>query len=396
MSHTREGSRALAATTALAVVLATTPIALAAPAGAAPAKATLHCGDTITTDTTLHADLVSCPGIGLAIGADHITLNLNGHTIDGNGVPADCGDDGPCDIGVANLDGHDDVTIVGGKIRQFAAGVFVAQHAARNRLGRLVVADTSDAGIIVVESTDSVIERNAVSGSSGFGIVLASLDDSAVERNAVDGNDQGIAIFGSSHHNSVRGNALTHQAGSALDLGEGATDNRLVDNRLADNGDGIVLQEAADNVVSRNVVTGTGSFGSPDTGGFGIVLDGADRNQLDRNTVTGGRGPAIFVATLDATTSPEGNLISRNTVNSKQYDGIFVDRSATATVIERNIANHNGTDGIHVDAPSTTVTRNVAGYNHNLGIETVPGVTDGGGNRAVHNGSRPQCTNIAC
>jgi hypothetical protein len=38
------------------------------------------CGDTITTDTTLESDLVNCPNNGIVIGADNITLDLNGHT----------------------------------------------------------------------------------------------------------------------------------------------------------------------------------------------------------------------------------------------------------------------------------------------------------------------------
>ena len=49
------------------------------PANAAP----LACGETITGDTTLHADLIDCPNGGIVIGGDDITLNLNGHTIGG-------------------------------------------------------------------------------------------------------------------------------------------------------------------------------------------------------------------------------------------------------------------------------------------------------------------------
>ena len=54
--------------------------------GAQASAAQVKCGDTITTDTTLHADLVNCPNNGIIIGADHITLNLNGHRIDGDGT----------------------------------------------------------------------------------------------------------------------------------------------------------------------------------------------------------------------------------------------------------------------------------------------------------------------
>jgi hypothetical protein len=49
-----------------------------------------------------------------------------------------------------------------------------------------------------------------------------------------------------------------------------------------------------------------------------------------------------------------------------------------------------------VDSAATTLTRNTANRNHDLGIEAVPGVTDGGGNRARGNGNPLQCTNIDC
>ena len=45
----------------------------------AEAASNVSCGDTITTDTTLHHDLVNCPNNGIMIGADNVTLDLNGH-----------------------------------------------------------------------------------------------------------------------------------------------------------------------------------------------------------------------------------------------------------------------------------------------------------------------------
>jgi hypothetical protein len=56
----------------------------------------------------------------------------------------------------------------------------------------------------------------------------------------------------------------------------------------------------------------------------------------------------------------------------------------------------SGDDGIDVDAPGTTVTGNVADHNHDLRIEAVPGVVDGGGNHANGNGNPAQCTDVAC
>ena len=64
-------------------------------AGAAP----LACGEVITKDTTLQSDLTNCPGDGLVVGADEITLDLNelGQTLD--------------HLQVHTLDGNDTVTV---------------------------------------------------------------------------------------------------------------------------------------------------------------------------------------------------------------------------------------------------------------------------------------------
>src|SRR5208337_5042768 len=49
-----------------------------------PVFAQIGCDTTITTKTTLTADIGPCIGDGLTIGANGITLNCAGHTISGN------------------------------------------------------------------------------------------------------------------------------------------------------------------------------------------------------------------------------------------------------------------------------------------------------------------------
>ena len=66
---------------ALTVVLALAGVVVSSGAEAA---SEVGCGDTITTDTTLHHNLTNCPNNGIIIGADNVTLDLNYHTIDGN------------------------------------------------------------------------------------------------------------------------------------------------------------------------------------------------------------------------------------------------------------------------------------------------------------------------
>ena len=374
-----------------------------------------RCGDTITTDTTLDSDLVNCPNNGIVIGADNITLDLNGHTIDGDGTPVDpCPEGEACDVGVLNRAGYDRLTIVGGTIRQFGVGVWVARGAAHNRLYQLAVSDTADVGIFVADSTDSVIEktamsdpgevglvlvdsqralvaRNSVSGTTGHAVFMFGVDDSRIQHNKLHADKHGF-LLGGSAHNLVQHNAVS-DSGGGIEVVEGATANRVEHNRFNHTGDGMLVGDASDTLIRHNLVIGAGDG---EAGGFGIILDGAVRTTVDRNIFTGGLGPAIFVTRLEAAAPSQDTVVSRNFVNSKHSDGILVGNGATGTLLIGNRAIRNGDDGIDVDAPATTVTRNIANHNHDLGIEAVPGVIDGGGNHAAGNGNPAQCINIDC
>jgi large repetitive protein len=363
------------------------------------------CGDTVTTDTTLDSDLINCPNNGIVIGANNLTLDLNGHTIDGNGTPVDpCPEGAGCDVGVDNSAGHSGVRVEGGSIRQFSLGVLVTGGAARNRLDQLAVSDTTDIGIFVADSTDSVIEktsmsdpgvnglvlldsqqalvaRNSVSGTTGYAVFMFGVDDSRIQHNKLDADQHGF-LLGDSARNLVQHNAVSH-TGGGIEVVEGATFNRVEHNRFT----GILVGDASDNLIRHNLVAATYAFG--------IILDGAVRTRLERNIVTA-PGPAIIVTKLEAAVAPQETIVSGNHVTSKLGDGILVDNGATGTLLVRNLAIGSGDDGIDVDAPATTVTRNIANHNHDLGIEAVPGVIDGGGNHAAGNGNPAQCINIDC
>src|SRR5436190_5567501 len=111
--------RELMTTGAVSVALLVSALACWLAIGGGHATAgQVGCGATITTDTTLHQDLVNCPNNGIVIGVNGITLNLNGHTVDGDETPAaGCDPETEfCDIGVVN-DGHDGVTVKHGSVR---------------------------------------------------------------------------------------------------------------------------------------------------------------------------------------------------------------------------------------------------------------------------------------
>ena len=73
-----------------------------------------------------------------------------------------------------------------------------------------------------------------------------------------------------------------------------------------------------------------------------------------------------------------------------------MEERATGSRVERNLAADSKFDGIIVENPDTTVTANTANDNGELGIEAVPGVVDGGGNRARGNGDPRQCVGVTC
>ena len=161
----------------------------------------VSCGATITTDTKLKSDLQNCANNGIVIGASDITLDLNGHTVSGDGEPvASCPEGESCDTGIDNTAGHDGVTIVGGAVRRFDVGVLVV-GASENCTRGVASATNSSFGLIVGELTDSRIDHNSSVSDGVSGIVMFDSRDSRIDHNSVAGA-QGYAmpVFGSSHN----------------------------------------------------------------------------------------------------------------------------------------------------------------------------------------------------
>src|SRR5947208_2793447 len=87
--------------------------------------AQVSCGQVITQDTKVDNDLIDCPGDGLVVGADDVTLDLHGHTIDGGGQGRG--------IAVGDqrtlIDGPDRVTVENGTVREFGDGIHLSGSA---------------------------------------------------------------------------------------------------------------------------------------------------------------------------------------------------------------------------------------------------------------------------
>ena len=377
-------------------------LALSAAVGSASGRALgpqLGCGDTITVNTKLTSDLVNCPNNGLVIDADNVTLDLNGHVIDGDDAEfTDCPPNEACDIGVLDFD-HQGVTIKGGKVTQFTFGSLVI-GATESRLTRLDLSHNFFSGLLVAESSRSQIDLITASANGlttdQAGVDVFDSHELTIARNTVFANgDIGFFVSGLDEsrfeENSIGGN-VERESGILLDHGNG---NVFSHNRLSGNEDGIVVSGDGNTVVGNQL---SGPIECPGECGFGISLEGGTGNVIEGNVVLRFHQAGIRAASFEEFGGPPtvGNTISENVVRGPAVDGAIVESTAFDTLLERNIAIGAGDDGIDVDNAASTLTHNVAGHNGDLGIEAVPGVTDGGGNHAAGNGNTAQCTNVAC
>ncbi len=196
-------------------------------AGAVPvAKAEDLCGATIVSDLELDQDLI-CSGDGLVAGADGITIKLKGHTIAGSGAGT----------GIV-VTGHTDVTIAGGTIRAFAAGVRL------NTSTDVVIKDSEfvdNAECIDMQagSIGNTVKNSAFRGSTIRAIMLrGNVIDNDIKDNTFTGNRIGILVF-AGVDNTLKGNAVSGSSLAGIRINVFATGNVLKDNAVASNAAGI-------------------------------------------------------------------------------------------------------------------------------------------------------------
>jgi hypothetical protein len=94
--------------------------------------------------------LTNCPGNGLVAGADGITIDLNGHTLDGAGNAMTCDRPERPRTGV-DASGHDGVTVSNGTVQQFATGVS-AGSASNGRVHHLTLRENPLGGVVLASA----------------------------------------------------------------------------------------------------------------------------------------------------------------------------------------------------------------------------------------------------
>ncbi|WP_300009130.1 right-handed parallel beta-helix repeat-containing protein [Pseudonocardia sp.] len=404
----------------------------------APVEAAVTCGQVVTVSTRLTEDLVDCAGDGIVVGADAITIDLGGVTVDGTGVGA----------GIRN-DGFDAVTITNGFVQEFVDGVALNPGTTRNIVSDLTVQLAEQAGVTLTNADDGVsgntvrtstfagngsgvllqsgsqgstISGNIIAGSAGPGVSVLGSAGNRVEDNDVSGSsDAGFVVEGSPNTvlagNSANGNsdaAIVVEAGSHGTLAQGNTVLESEaginvaesnDVELRDN----VLNGSSDNGISLEVANGALVVGNDlRFNGGGVEVSGSADGRIEGNDASeGGQGIALGDGTFRF-------AIVGNTAGANDSEGISVGGEAPAgsgNLIENNTASGNSADGIYIGAVSHMIRGNSADDNGGWGIYaaegSVAGVNvDGGGNRALGNTggglfdpvtqTSEQCYNIRC
>jgi hypothetical protein len=271
----------------------------------------VRCGATITADTTLDSDLTDCPSDAIRIGADNITLDLNGHTVDGE-LAFGFGN------GIENA-GFDGVTIENGSVQEFHGRAISLTDAAGNHVRELTVQNAFRDGIDVQgNSANTLIEANRVENAIGIAIIVGA-SNVRVERNLVSGNGAGASF--------------SDKQGALVVTGS--------DNRIEGNNVRLRHIEGAGRGVGRGslVVFGTG-------------------NQIVGNTANDSDTEGIVVDSFATGTLLRGNLADRNGQEFGFGNGITVE--SASTTLSSNSANFNPDLGIRAPAGATDLGGNRA------------------------------------
>lgn len=373
----RAGGASVASLAFVAAVALLSPVV---PTAAAAPSTAVHCGETVTTDVKLTSDL-TCTTNGLTVGADNIEIDLSGHSITAAAHgPLSCFEGpspGPC-FGI-DTNEHSGMTIRSGRIDNFDTNIggIVSYASSHVRVYGITTTHPTSGDIGVGD--DSVLAFNRISGH----VTVRSRSTAVANRGGP--NSELIAFNGD--HDRFERNAV---ANIVLTF---ATDSYIGGNLLVGGSNsslGIELIARSDS----NVVTGNLLLRNH------IVVGGSAFNLIADNIVLGTPPlvDGIHVGFESARGISDHDTIRHNSVFRAANDGIVVENSFGGGHIDvsDNVTSFNGHDGIENGDVSTTLTRNAANHNANLGIESVAGAIDGGGNTASANGNPAQCTNIAC
>jgi parallel beta-helix repeat protein len=206
-------------------------------AGAAQtANANDLCGITIVENLTLDHDQ-TCTGNGLVVGADGITINLDGHTLAGLGSG----------VGIV-VTGRSGVVITGGTVRNFTIGVQLAGSTGIVVKGIRAIGNRD--GIFLIGSSGNTIKENLASQNSRVGVMLrpGAINNSTqnlVKENTLSDNTNGVILVETPSGNTLKENLITGSSNAGIALNGGVSLNVIKENTLSGNAAGLLFNLGA-------------------------------------------------------------------------------------------------------------------------------------------------------
>ena len=364
----------------------------------------------VTQDTKLTGDVGPCPGHGIVVAADNITLDLGGFTVFGSQTPME-------QAGVL-LDGVTGVTVKNGTVTGFDAGVAIEGGGGNTVTGITATNNVNDMmepidprSITINRETGPTPQQmhdiNLITCNYGDGITTVDSDNNVISNNVVTENGpySGISLVGDSDGNLVSKNQV-HE-------------NDLLNNGVVDEDgnpiwvlNGRHVPAGTPGATRPQSMCGATEVGTPGMGrgrevqsiGIRIEGPGADENVVDKNTVTKSGLAGIsfhsYVAVAPAPNRPPEesnrfNVVSKNSVSltgvdtqtidpfadgiaslasgptgtitrpsdsniivkNKSFDnvrhGISIGRLSFGNTVDKNHVTNNGGSGIWVAGPGT-------------------------------------------
>lgn len=236
------------------LILFLTPIT--ASAGTCGGAVPCNCGDTLVESQTMWYDLNDCSGCGLIIGADSLTLDGNGHLIDGDSL-------GSSEYGIY-LDNKKRVTIKNCNVQQFSyAGIYLCNYSNNNTLLDNTANNKNGRGIYLFNNSNgNVLINNTANHNRVHGIQLEHSSNNILTNNIANENNQfGIELYDTANHNVVINNIIKSNQWCGIWLASSFY-NALIRNTASDNTyEGIYVKYSYYNNISNNFLIGNKTYG---------------------------------------------------------------------------------------------------------------------------------------
>jgi parallel beta-helix repeat protein len=205
----------------LASVVAAVAAGVVVGSSGAASKATVTCGDTISSPG-IYSLAGDCTGGGITIDSDYVTLQLLGHKMTANFC---------CPPGVDVFSASHVLVKGPGAILGYYFGV-LAEGSSDVRVDGLTIVESVN-GIQVNDSTNVALTHNSI-GPTDLGVALFDSRGSTVEWNKVADSYDGIDLAGDSYNNTVVDNTATSNV-FGIYLEQGSTGNRIFANNAKGN-----------------------------------------------------------------------------------------------------------------------------------------------------------------